>query len=232
MKFMLWTGVLGLAVGVAGSCLGQVVGKVVLEGTPPAARAIAVTPDCEAAHQGQMPKDEMVVVGKGGELKNVVVSIKDAPPSESKAPSEPAVIDQKGCAYTPHVTAVRVGQKVIVKNSDALLHNVHGFPEDNAGFNFAEISKDPGRPIPAIKVPEIFRIKCDVHPWMGAWVAAFDHPYFALTGEDGTFSIKGLPDGEYNAQAWQERFGTVDGKVAVKDGKGTVNFKFNVEESK
>ena len=148
----------------------------------------------------------------------------------SRAPcQEPAVLDQKGCQYTPHVVGMMVGQKLIAKNEDAFLHNVHTLPEDSEPTNIAQPNKDPGTPLKAIKSPEFFPVKCDVHPWMKAWVAALENQYFAVTGEDGTYKIdtKGLPDGEYEIHAWQEKFheGPV-GKVTVKDGKGEANFAF------
>ena len=79
---------------------------------------------------------------------------------------------------------------------------------------------------PQPKAPETFKVKCDVHPWMTGWVAIFDHPYFAVTADDGTFAIKGLPDGTYTLQAWHERFGTQSQKVTVKDGKATADWTF------
>ncbi len=97
----------------------------------------------------------------------------------------------------------------MLKNSDPFLHNVHSQPALNEPFNMAMPTANAGEPAdPQPKVPEIFKVKCDVHPWMAAWVAVFDHPYFAVTGDDGTFAIKGLPDGTYTLQAWHERYGT------------------------
>ena len=104
------------------------------------------------------------------------------------------MLDQKGCQYVPHVLAVMVGQPIIVKNSDPFLHNVHSLAIDNPAFNFGQPNKStPAARSPPMKVAERFKIKCDVHPWMSAYVNVFEHPYFAVTKEDGTFAIPGQP---------------------------------------
>jgi len=168
-----------------------------------------------------------VVAGPGGELANVFVYIKDIK-GNFPAPSTPVVIDQKGCQYHPHVLAVRVGQPIVVSNSDAFLHNIHALSVDNPGFNIGQPTKDPGRNVGVMKVPEIFKVKCDVHPWMGAYVHVIDHPFFAVTKEDGTFAIPaGLPDGRYTLAAWHEKLGEKLAVVEVKGGKAeAVDFTF------
>jgi len=145
-------------------------------------------------------------------------------------PSEPAVLDQKGCQYTPHVLDVTVGQKLEALNSDSFLHNVHTLPENNPPLNKAQPAKGQKDTVD-VKAAERFKVKCDVHPWMSAWVYAFDHPYHATTAEDGTYEIKteGLKDGSYTIVAWQEKFGELPPqKVTIKGGKADkpVNFSF------
>jgi len=214
-----------VAVGLASFAHADVTGKVTYEGKAPAMKKInmGAVPACAAQHPGGVT-EEMMVVGKNKELANVVVSLKN-PPAGGKAPAEPAVIDQKGCQYHPHVLAMMVGQKVLVKNSDPFLHNIHGLPEENEGFNFGQNNVDQGRDITSkIKTAENFRVKCDVHPWMGAYFAVFKHPYFGVTKEDGTFTIPGVPDGSYDVTLWHEKLGEQDGKVTVKGGKGELNF--------
>lgn len=208
----------------------DVTGKVKLDGTPPEMKVIdmSAVKECAALHPDPVT-EESVIVGDKGELKNVVVSIKKDEDKDmpGAVPKGAAVLDQKDCMYEPHVLAMMVGQDLIVKNSDPFLHNVHSDPKDNDVFNAAMPNKNDGVKIdPQPKAPETFRVKCDVHPWMSAWIAVFDHPYFAVTGDDGTFDIKNLPDGTYTLQAWHEKYGTQEQKITVKDGKAEVNFTF------
>src|SRR5689334_1824215 len=117
-------------------------------------------------------------------LRWVVVSIKkeDSPDLPAGTPpSTPAVIDQKGCMYEPHVLAMMTGQELVVKNSDPFLHNIHTLSQVNPAFNKAQPNKNDGEKVEAPKAPESFHVKCDVHPWMSMYIAVFDHPYFAVT---------------------------------------------------
>jgi plastocyanin len=174
--------------------------------------------------------EDTVIVGDDGGLANVVVSIKKEEgmtlPGDDSPPQIPAVLDQQGCQYFPHVVAIQVGQPIIVKNNDPFLHNVHSLPERNDPMNKAQPNIDrQGAKAPKLKEPEIFRVKCDVHPWMGAWIAVIDSPFFAITGKDGKFTLpKGLPNGDYTVTIWHEKYGTQEAKLSVKDGRGEVNF--------
>jgi plastocyanin len=211
----------------------DVTGKVTLTGTPPEMKVIdmSAVKECAALHPDPVT-EETVIVGDKGELKNVVVSIKldEDVDVHVTAPKTPAVLDQKDCMYNPHVLAMMVGQDLIVKNSDPFLHNVHAKPAINEEINAGMPGKNDGEKVtPQPKAAETFRVKCDVHPWMTAWVAVFDHPYFSVTGDDGTFDIKGLPDGKYTLQAWQEKYGTQEQKIVVKDGKASVDFAFKAD---
>ncbi len=230
----------GLAAAVLSAALcsasfAQITGFVKLEGKAPdmpQIKAIANDPNCSKLHKDPV-FEETVVVGDKGELANVVVSIKPADGQKlaGTIPAKPAVLDQKGCMYHPHVIAVMVGQDVTVKSSDPFLHNVHALCIDNDGFNFGQPA--PGsKKIDPFKTAETFKIKCDVHPWMAAWVRVLDNPFFAVTGEDGKYSIDtaGLADGDYTLTFWQEKYGEKDAKVTVKNGKGTADFSFKAEE--
>jgi len=151
-------------------------------------------------------------------VRNVLVHVKDGLGDRKfTAPKEPAIMDQKGCEYTPHVLAVMEGQEVIIRNSDDTNHNIHFLPKVNEEFNKTQPKKDMEDKV-ALKAEEPFHIKCDVHPWMGAWCGVFKHPFFAVTGEDGSFELKGLPAGKYKVVAWHETFGTLSMDVDVASG--------------
>jgi hypothetical protein len=212
----------------------QITGKVTLNGKAPEPKIInmSAVKDCAALHPDPVTEENLIVDDKN-DIANVVVAIKADDPTDNlggSIPKEPVVLDQRGCMYHPHVIAMMCGQEFLVKNSDGFLHNVQSLADKNPGFNRAQPSKNNGEKVESPKVPEIFKLKCQVHPWMGAYVTAFAHPFFAVTKEDGTFAIpKGLPDGDYNVEAWQEELGTKEGKVTVKNGVGTVSFVFDMK---
>jgi plastocyanin len=192
-----------------------VAGLVKFEGTAPKMppMQMAADPTCASAHPTPQP-DEEVVVGPAGELANVIVYVKNAP--AGPAPSAPAILDQRGCKYVPHVTAVQVGQPIQIKNSDNTLHNVHAMPSVNSQFN-------EGQPVQGMvstkkfdKVePTPFRIKCDVHGWMKSYMAVLPHSYHSVSQGNGTFSIANLPPGNYTLVAWHEKYGTQEQQVTV-----------------
>lgn len=202
---------------------GVLTGTVRLLGPVPK-RQVLTTADC---HTGGPPiTDESVVADDAGRLKNVVVYVKDGPPIAAPAPT--AVMDQVNCRFEPHVLAVRTGQVLRFRSSDPTLHNVHGLCEANPAFNLAMGSAGQSSDRTFAR-PEIFRVKCDVHPWMTGWVAVFDHPLFAVTGDHGAFEIKGLPPGAYTLVAWHERLGTREQAVTVPAqpaGAVKVEFRF------
>lgn len=213
----------------------DVTGKVTLDGKAPERKKLNLAADAKCAVMHKEPLlDESLVVGKDNGLRDVVIFISNAPKGGG-VPADAIVLDQNSCRFAPHVMAAMVGQKIMVKNSDPFLHNVHGLPENNTGFNFGMPNVDPGRPIPntPFKKPEDegFLIKCDVHPWMSAHMYVFEHPYFAVSAEDGTFAIKGLKDGQYDIIARHTKLGDQEGKVTVKDGKAAVDFKFKPEDA-
>ena len=195
-----------------------VTGKVKFEGTPPPPQSIKLSSDpyCQKANPGLTTETE--VVGKDGAVGNVFVYVKDGLGNRTfPTPSEPVVLDQKGCHYTPHVLGIQVGQPLQIVNSDDTLHNVHGLPKVNQEFN-------QGQPIQGMKMTHTFSakevmvpFKCDVHGWMNAWIGVLDHPYYAVTSADGSFSLKGLPPGTYTIEAWHEKLGTQTQTVTVAE---------------
>jgi plastocyanin len=189
------------------------------------------SPDCAALYpEGKLPTTHFYVVGKNGEFADVVVSLKDVSGKSTGASAAPAELDQKGCLYGPGILAVQTGQKIIVKNSDPCLHNVHSISKaGNQDHNDAQMPGGADLTYTFDK-PEMFlKFQCDVHPWMFAWVSVFDSPYFSLSGADGKFVIKNVPPGKYTIEAAHRKLGTQTAEVEVKDSDVTQNFTFEVK---
>jgi plastocyanin len=211
---------------------GDISGKVMLEGKPGPNDPIKMNADPVCVREGGAnATQEYFVVGDGGTLGNVFVYVKDGLGNRTfNTPTEPAVIDQKGCRYHPHVFGIMVGQPLEIVNSDPTLHNIHALPKSNSEFNTAE-------PVKGMKVNHSFTakevmvpFKCDVHGWMNAYVGVLDHPYYAVSGQDGKFDIKTLPAGTYTIEAWHEKLGVQSQQVTLgaKEKKDiTFTFKSN-----
>ncbi len=178
-------------------------------------------PKCAAVHKGGVDRAEYVVGRKKG-LKWVFVYVKDMKGKYGK-PSTVVTLDQQGCQYEPHVFGIMAGQTLEVKNSDSWLHNIHSLPKKSRSFNKAQprqgmVNKE------RFRRPEVMvRIKCDVHPWMESWAGVVSHPFYSVTGDDGSFSLDRLPAGTYTIEAWHEgggkRGGTQTQTVTVGDGE-------------
>ncbi|MFQ5927137.1 MAG: carboxypeptidase regulatory-like domain-containing protein [Terriglobia bacterium] len=206
-----------------------ITGKVSFQGTPPRARRIRMDtePACAKVHKEPVRSEE-VVVNANGTLRHVFVYVKEGLGGVSfPTHTEPVVLDQQGCVYIPHVVGIQARQELHILNSDDTTHNIHPVPRNNREWN---TSMPPGAeklvrsfPREEIMVP----IKCNVHPWMKTYVGVVKHPFFAATGADGTFQIKGLPPGDYVLAAWHEKYGTAEQNVslAAKEIK-TVEFVF------
>jgi len=203
----------------AASGSASIAGKISFEGTPPAPEKVKVSaePKCQAMHPNGLEK-RLIQVKDGG-LANVLVYVKSGVTGTYPPPTEPAVIDQRGCTYVPHIVALQVGQPLEILNSDDLLHNIHPRPKDNKEFNIGQAKKGM-KSTRTFDKPEImFPVGCDVHPWMRAYISVLSQPFYSVTGEDGTYTIKGLPAGEYEVEAAHEKLKTLTGKVTVKDGE-------------
>jgi plastocyanin len=207
---------------------GEVTGSVKLDGTPPKMRPInmAAEPTCAKAHSSPVLSEE-VVTGEGGALANVVVYVKSGLEGYSfPTPTTPAKIEQQGCQYHPHVVAMQVGQNIDVINDDQTTHNIHPIPTQNREWNesqppgAAPIEKSFAREEIAIPV------KCNVHPWMKAYMAVLSNPAFQVTGKDGKFDLKDLPPGTYTLVAWQELYGSSEPQTVTIGPKETKNVTF------
>ena len=191
---------------------GIVRGVVRLNGTPPVMQTIENKP----CHDGATPiQEETVLVNDDGTLRNVFVYVQGAP-RVSGAGKEPAVLDQVNCRYVPHVLGIQVDQRLRIRSSDPTLHNVHYNPSRNEAQNFGFTSAGAERVV-TFKAPEIIRTKCDVHPWMSAYIGVFENPLFAIAADGGTYEIKGLPAGTYTLTAWHEKYGEQSQEIVVED---------------
>ena len=205
-----------------------VAGAVSYDGAVPNLKPVSMSadPTCASKHTGPVPSD-VLVLGANKELGNVFVYVKDGLPADASwtAPSTAVSIDQNGCMYNPHVVGVMVGQKLNFLNSDGLLHNVHALPQVNQEFNIAMPAERKEAEHQFDQAEGMFHVKCDVHPWMTAYVGVLKHPFFAVSGADGKFSIANLPAGTYTIEAWHEKLGTQTQQVTVADG-GTADVSF------
>ena len=207
---------------------GVITGMVSFEGEPPRRTPIRMEADPACTPQEAQALSQTAIVAPDGGLMNAFVHIKDGLGNRIyETPTTAVVLDQKGCQYEPHVFGVFVGQPIEIHNSDPTLHNIHAIPKTNAEFNVGQQPKTP--PITrTFDNPEIgLFFKCDVHGWMNAYANVVTHPFFAVTREDGTFEIKGLPPGTYTIEAWHERLGTQTQQVTISDSAPKVEAAFS-----
>jgi plastocyanin len=197
---------------------GSIEGTVRFLGTPPPPRRIAVEDNTEAC--GESQDVQPVEVGTNAGLANVVVSLVDITRGAALTPDAPPTLDQRGCRFIPHVLLAPVGQAVHVLNNDPLTHNVHTTAFDNRPVNRSQPAS-LGEIELTFDMPEKVRVRCDLHAWMGAWIAVIDHPYHAITNEAGAFTLDSVPPGTYTLEFWHETLGSRTQSVAVSAGQAT-----------
>ena len=210
---------------------GTIAGKVIFRGTPPAPSRPQIKGD--PACVVEQPDTAGDVLVHDGLVESAFVYVKEGLANRVfELPKAPVTIDQKSCRYLPHVVGAQTGQEIFFLNSDATLHNVHTQPKLSSAVNFGMGVKGSKRPIRINKSEVMVTVKCDVHPWMRAYIGVLDHPYFAVTGPDGAFRLENLPPGTYTLEAWHEHFGQREAKVTLSEkGKAEIELAFGGEES-
>lgn len=199
---------------------GNLTGKVTLKGTPPPEKEITQVKDdvnCGKLHTAPV-KTRFYVVGAGGELADTVVMLKGITGKSTGAAAAPLLVDQKGCEYLPYVAAAQTGQKIVVKNSDPAMHNVHPSPvaTGNKEENRAQFAGAADLTFEFPTAENFLKFKCDVHPWMFSYITIVDHPYYAVTGKDGTFTIKDVPAGKYTLVAIHRKAASAGVEQAIE----------------
>jgi plastocyanin len=208
-------------------------GKAAFLGTAPASEKIKVDsdPNCRLLHPNGLTTDS-VIVNPNGTLKNVFVYVKEGLAGKTfEAPKTPVTFDQKGCQYSPKVFGIQVNQPLEIINSDNTLHNVHALSSSSPQFNI-------GMPIQGMKIKKTFskpevmvKIKCEVHPWMSAYAGVVEHPFYAVSGEDGSFTIQNLPPGQYTLEAWHEKYGVQTQTVTIQSDTDTPTADFQYKSA-
>jgi len=197
---------------------GTLTGRVLLDGVVPDRRVVRLygDPTCVQLTDGEVRLTEDLLVGDDHTVRHALVYVKTGLEHLTfPIPGDPVMLDQQKCRYEPRVVGVRVGQPLVVRNSDPLLHNVRSDSAINAPFNMAQ-------PVAGLTFTRVFStrevmvpVKCDLHPWMQAWIGVLEHPFFAVTDPEGRFTLPGLPPGTYTLEAWHERLGTQTQHVTI-----------------
>ncbi len=217
-----FVGLSGIAVADDEKGTAVIKGKVLFAGEKPKLKAVKMSGD-KVCTKGKKKAVPGLRVWKDGTVPYAFVYIKKGIEGKYTPPTEPVVLDQKGCMYRPHVFGMVAGQPLQISNSDPTAHNIHSLPKKNTEFNFSQPNegmKTVRKGRDTFTKPEVMiRIKCDVHGWMEAFCGVLSHPFFDVTAKPGTFEIKELPAGEYEIEAWHERFGRITQTVKVADGE-------------
>lgn len=208
---------------------GSVTGRILFAGAKPKPKLLTgmdANPQCLKQHGGKPPASEEIVINEDGTLANVYVWVKSGPVPATPVPATRVRLDQVKCVYVPHVVAIMAGQELEIHNSDPVNHNIHPLPMENREWNESQPPQGEAKiktfPTPELMIP----FKCNVHPWMRAYVNVAPHTFFAVTGADGKFTIPGLPPGDYVIEAVHEKLGAQEVKVTVGTDAKTADFTF------
>ena len=212
---------------------GSIIGTITFEGKAPKMKPLRLDADPICVVNNEIaPKKEWLILDENKGVKNVLVFVTEGLNIDYSPPEEPVVIDQKGCIYSPHVLGIMAGQQLDILNNDGTLHNIHALPKVNKEFNKAQPRSKKKLSVKFEKPEAPFKVKCDVHPWMGAYIGVFDHPCFAVSGDDGTYIISDLKPGEYVIEAWHEKLGSQTANVTVSDSAAHQDFTFKKPSKK
>jgi hypothetical protein len=197
-----------------------ITGRILYEGTPPKPKVINLGAEkvCSNMHHGSPPVYENLVVSPDGAVKWALVGLRGNVPGSYPPPKEPIVVDQVGCVFAPHVVAGVVGQEIEYRNSDPVTHNIRSMPTRNRPFNQNFAPKGDLRSkfdSPEVGIP----LKCDIHFWMSSYIHIFPHPFFAITGDDGSYVISGVPPGKYTLLVWHETLKTQTQLITLSAGE-------------
>jgi plastocyanin len=199
---------------------GNISGTIFFNGETPAPRKMEMGDDPACQKLGEVLMDDVIV--NNGKLQNVFIYVKSGLPKFSfETPQTEVVLDQKDCKYVPRVLGIQTGQTLKITNSDPTDHNIHPVPKNNTEWNQSQLAGQGPITRKFMKEEILIPVKCNKHPWMLAWVGVLSHPFFAVSNAEGTFTIKGLPPGEYEIEAWHEKYGAKTTKVTVKENSDT-----------
>jgi Polysaccharide lyase family 4, domain II len=208
---------------------GSVIGTVRYRGQRPVPKMIDMSSDpaCVEAHQGKA-FDESLMIGPKGSVGNAFVYIKAGLEGRNfESSTTPVTIDQRGCWFRPHVVGIQTNQPLQVINSDPVTHNIHPMATVNREWNHSQGPEDPPITRKFTKPEVMIPVKCNIHSWMHAYIGVLEHPYFVVSGQDGSFEIKNLPAGTYTIAVWQEKLGTQEQTITVSPQKSaTADFLF------
>lgn len=209
---------------------GTIKGTVLFEGEPPERATLDRKSDPFCKQADTALADDVVVTK--GKLAGVLVRVANGSAGTHTAPATPAIVDQKGCAYFPHVVGLVAGQKLAVRNSDGTMHNVHARAAGKDVLNKMQAAKAADLAVDASAKPgDVIELSCGVHPWMHAYAVVQDHPYFAVTASDGTFQIIGLAPGKYTLEAWHPTLGAKSMPIQIGVGpKASITARFSYKQ--